>query len=506
MDSDLRNRFRGISRPATPVLRPLRPAAPVRPMSAAPVSHPPAKPASQVVASKPVPKALHEPAQPKVTGRLGYAAATPGKASGNSNKKKRKKLTKKKRVLFTSAIVLVLILMGGGVFALKNRNGTGSGFRLGSGEKTPAPGNGVPNGTIDTERDKPVVTGTIRLVATGDMIAHDSVNANARKTDGTYDYTALMAGMKPYFEKADIRFCNQSTPAGGDAFGISGYPVFNAPIEFARGIEGVGCNLINIGTNHTNDKGQGLIDATVAAWDNREGILAVAGANRSLGEQNQSRTFTVKGIKFAFLSYSTYSNNTSLTPHGVNMYSDALATAQVAEAKKNADFVIVSMRWGTEYSPDVNAQQDAIAQTLTNLGADVILGHGPHVLEPVKKIKSADGSKESVVWYSIGNFLNTQLETEALIGGFATMDIDAATKKVTSVGFLPTYMHYDWTAAEKRANNLLARKNLQMVPLDQAAELLGKSLLNTTVEAQIARVTGVLNKFTEVKILKSSEF
>ncbi len=385
------------------------------------------------------------------------------------------------------------------------RNPDGS-YRLGSGEKTPAPGNGVPNGTLETERAKQAAEGTIRLVATGDMIGHDSVNANAKKADGSYDYLPLMEKMKPYFEKADIRFCNQATPAGGEKFGITGYPVFNAPVAFARGIEGVGCNVINIGTNHTNDKGQTLIDATVAAWDNRDNILAVAGANRTVSEQNQSHIFTVKGVKVAFLSYTTYTNNKSVTPHGINMYSDALATAQVGEARKNADVVIVSMRWGTEYSPDVNAQQDSIAQTLTNLGADVILGHGPHVLEPVKKLKNADGSRESIVWYSLGNFLNTQIETEALIGGLAVMDIDAATKKLKNIAFMPTYMHYEWTAADKRNNNLLARKNLQMVPLDQATELLAKSQLGTTVQAQTSRISGILNKYTSVKIISSAEY
>lgn len=498
MDNDLRNRFRGMSRPvASQPVRPIRPAQTSRPANPAP------RPAKPVPAAKPQPVILPQKTVPQTQGKLGYAAASSGKSGFSPSKNPRKKSKKK---LFIICTVIFVLLFSGGAFALKNRRDTGGAFRLGSGDKTPPPGDGVPNGTLETERQKAAASGTIRLVATGDMIAHDSVNANAKKSDGSYDYASLMSGMKPYFEKADIRFCNQATPAGGEPFGISGYPVFNAPIDFARGIEGVGCNLINIGTNHTNDKGQGLIDATVAAWDNRKGILAVSGANRSLGEQNQSRTFTVKGLKFAFLSYTTYTNNAAVTPHGINMYTDAIATAQVAEAKKNADFVIVSMRWGTEYSADINGQQEAIAQTLTNLGADVILGHGPHVLEPVKKMKSTDGTKESTVWFSLGNFLNTQVETEALIGGFAVMDIDAATKKVATTSFMPTYMHYEWTAAEKRANNLLARKNLQMIALDLARDLMAKSTTGTTVEAQTGRITGVLNKYTEVKILSSSQY
>jgi poly-gamma-glutamate capsule biosynthesis protein CapA/YwtB (metallophosphatase superfamily) len=484
MDSDLRNRFRGMNRPMAPQPRPVRPA---------PVQRPSQPPRHQ----------QQQPTSPKLaSGGLGYAKIAPGRpySEAKAPKKSRKKL-----FIIIPAIILLLAGSAGAYMYKFRRNPDGS-YRLGSGEKTPAPGNGVPNGTLETERAKQAAEGTIRLVATGDMIGHDSVNANAKKADGSYDYLPLMEKMKPYFEKADIRFCNQATPAGGEQFGISGYPVFNAPVAFARGIENVGCNVINIGTNHTNDKGQPLIDATVAAWDNRDKILAVAGANRTVSEQNQSHIFTIKGVKVAFLSYTTYTNNKSVTPHGINMYSDALATAQVGEARKNADIVIVSMRWGTEYSPDVNAQQDAIAQTLTNLGADVILGHGPHVLEPVKKLKNTNGSREAIVWYSLGNFLNSQIETEALIGGFAVMDIDASTKKLKNIAFMPTYMHYEWTAADKRSNNLLARKNLQMVPLDQATELLAKSQLGTTVQAQTSRISGILNKYTAVKIISSAEY
>jgi poly-gamma-glutamate capsule biosynthesis protein CapA/YwtB (metallophosphatase superfamily) len=349
---------------------------------------------------------------------------------------------------------------------------------------------------------------SIRLVATGDMIGHESINKNARQEGGGYDYVRLMSDMKPYFEKADIRFCNQATPAGGEQFGISGYPVFNAPIEFARGIEGVGCNVINLGTNHTNDKGQALIDATVAAWDDRQNVLAVAGANRSPEEQKKQRIFTVKGMKFALLSYTTYTNKPLGNSYGVDMYNEAAAKTDIAAAQENADFVLISMRWGTEYSADINAQQDQIAQVLADAGADAIVGHGPHALQPVKLVKATDG-REVPVWFSLGNFLNSQLEIENLIGGFAVMDIDTSSKKITKISFMPVYQHYEWTAEQSARHNqadLLARHSFTMVPLDKAANLIAKSHHNTTVEVQAERIKALLNKFTEVPIITSTEY
>lgn len=439
----------------------------------------PITPRADTYTDKPI---LPEPELPSST------TAVPHNAKKPRNKKK------------WLIIIIVLLLLGaiGTTLYIRDRN-LGSRFesvdQKASSDPLPTPEQ-IPQNT------------SIRLVATGDMIAHDSINQNARNSDGRYDYAALMADMKPFFDKSDIGFCNQSTPAGGEEFGLSGYPVFNAPVEFARGIEAVGCNLINIGTNHTNDKGQGLVDATVAAWDNRSGILAVAGANRSVEEQQQKRIFTVKGVKFGFVSYTTYTNKPVTNGFGVNMYDETKAKAEITALRPDVDFVIVSMRWGTEYSSDVNAQQDQIAQVLADAGADIILGHGPHNLEPVKRLKAADG-RETIVWFSLGNFLNSQLDIDNLIGGFAIMDIDVASKKITKLGFMPVYQHYEWTADQARRRNnsdLLARHSFRMIPLDHAAELLGRSHHSTTVEAEITRIQQLLNKFTEVPIVKSTEF
>lgn len=410
------------------------------------------------------------------------------------------KVSRKRVLIIIGMVVAVLALGGAGSwwFFLRNSETGDNKYSLGK-ELSGTPGD---NPLASKSTQQP---GTVRLVATGDMIAHGAILERGKKSDGGYDFSPMMSNMEPFFEKADVRFCNQATPAGGEQFGLSGYPVFNAPVEFARAIEGVGCNVINLGTNHTNDKGQALVDATVAAWDNRQGVYAVVGANRTAQEQQEVRYFTTKGIKFAALSYSTYTNNRNLTPHGVNMYNDALVQSQMAEARKQADIVLVSMRWGTEYSPNINPQQETIAQNLANLGADAVFGHGPHVLQPVKRLKGSEG-RETIVWYSLGNFLNAQIPIETLIGGFAVMDIDPSSKKIAKVSFMPVYMHYEWTADEKKREDLLKRQNFSMFPLDQAAEPLTKSQNGTTVEAQTDRVKKLLNSFIEVPIISSKDY
>ncbi len=397
---------------------------------------------------------------------------------------------RKLRIIFV--VLLIVLLVFGAFNYLTSR---------GQEQKTSESGE-----TAEPVKKRP--DNTIRLVATGDMIGHDSITQNAKNSDGSYDYASLMIGAKKYFQDSDISFCNEATMAAGEKHGITGYPSFNAPIEFARGLEDVGCNVINLGTNHTNDKGQAMIDDAVTVWDNRPGVLAVAGANRSLDEQKKPRIFTVKGMKFALLSYLTYTNQPVANGYGVNMYDEATAKVEIATAQSEADFVIVSMRWGTEYSHDINDSQDRIAKVLADAGADVIFGHGTHTLQPVKRVLAADG-REALAWFSLGNFLNSQTEIENLIGGFAVMDIDTSTKKITNISFLPMYQHYEWTATQKaRANttDLAARHNFQMMPLDEAGELLEKSVHETTVEAQTERVRQLLNTYTEVPVISSGQY
>ena len=344
----------------------------------------------------------------------------------------------------------------------------------------------------------------IRIIATGDFIPHDSINQEAKKSNGSYDYSGMMSNMAPIFAKSDVRFCNQATPVGGTKYGISGYPIFNAPFEFTRDMAGLGCNLINIGTNHSNDKGQSVIDAQRGEWDKQPNILAVAGANRSNSEQQKINYFTVKGVKFSFLSYVTYSNTKNMTSYGVNMFNQITAKAQLIEARKNSDIIIVSMRWGTEYSSGINAEQASDSQFLADNGADIILGHGPHSLEPYKKLVG-QSSRFTHVFYSLGNFLNAQLEVDSLFSGLAVLDVNTTSKQVSEVSYLPIYMHYDWSASEAAAQNLLARKNFQIYTLDQASKPLATSKLNTTVDIQKTRIKRLLNQYDSVPIISAGQ-
>lgn len=359
------------------------------------------------------------------------------------------------------------------------------------------------NSITKPDASKPAQPRKIRLIATGDMLPHDTVNQAARTSDG-YDYKPLFSKISQYLTSGDMAYCNQESPSASQ-FRVSGYPTFNAPKQFATDLSTEGCNIINLANNHADDKGQAGINATLDVWKTLP-TLAVAGTATSQANQNKVSVFSVKGVKFAFLSYAQCSNNRGVSSYGLNIFSQDLASSQIAAARAaKVDMIIAAMHSCREERSMQDNWQDQTAQFFANKGVDIVIGTGPHWLQPVKQLAKAGGGK-TVVWFSLGNMLSSQLEVNGLIGGIAVMDIDVTTHSVSNVGFMPTYMHYEWTPAQAARQDTLSRHNLMLYPLDQAATALARSQNHTTVSAQNVRVTKLLNTYTHVDMLTSKTF
>lgn len=335
------------------------------------------------------------------------------------------------------------------------------------------------------------------------MLPHQAID-QAANASGTYNYEQFFTQVKPFFQASDIRYCNQESPSAS-TLGVYGYPTFNAPAAFPEALSNVGCNLINLANNHANDEGQTGINETLQAWSNLH-PLAYVGTASSAAQQNNVSYFTVKGVKFAYLAYAECSNDASISSYGLNLLSNsALVESQVATARKNADVLLVGTHSCSEdtYTPDSTIVK--WDQYFADHGVDAVIGTGPHWLQSVKRLPKAGGGN-TIVWYSIGNFLSAQTDIGGLIGGLAVMNVDVKTKQITDIGFMPTYMHYEWTAAQKASNDLLARHSFMIYPLDQAASAIANSQDNATVAAQTTSVTSIMNKYTTVTMLTSKTF
>ena len=115
----------------------------------------------------------------------------------------------------------------------------------------------------------------------------------------------------------------------------------------------------------------------------------------------------------------------------------------VAEARENADFVMVSVHWGDEGASSPNEEQKKYAQIMADNGADVIIGHHPHVLQPVEWLDGKDG-KKCLCAYSLGNFVHEQAYDYNVPGGILSFNIKKSSDgtKAEDVQLIPTVCHY----------------------------------------------------------------
>ena len=266
--------------------------------------------------------------------------------------------------------------------------------------------------------------GRISLFMVGDALIHDVVYKDALTEDGRYDFSPMLQYVRPFSSRYDISYYNQETILGGTALGLSSYPRFNSPFEVGDAFIDAGFNMVSLASNHTMDMDEEGVISSTGYWKSKREKVVYSGQWTSFEEREKDITtiYEKNGIKYAFLSYTTETNELE-TPPGKeylnNVYSDEKAAEDIAKVRGKADCVIVSMHWGIEYALIVFPEQRRIAKHLSDLGVDLIIGTHPHVVEPVEYIN--DG--KTFVIYSLGNFLSNQEGIDKRTGLMMSVDI-----------------------------------------------------------------------------------
>ena len=257
------------------------------------------------------------------------------------------------------------------------------------------------------------------LVMVGDALIHSNIYLDAKKSDGTYDFKPMLELTKPITSKYDLAYYNQETILGGTSLGISSYPRFNSPTEVGDAFLDSGFNLVSLANNHTMDKGEQGVINSLNYWNEKKDVVH-AGQYSSFDDRDSVNVYEKNGIKYAFFSYTTWTNGLE-TPAGKeylnNVYSNDKAQNDISKVRDSVDVVIVAMHWGNEYSLGVSDKQIEIANYLSSLGVDIIIGSHPHVVEPVEFIG------KTLVIYSLGNFISDQEGIERLTGLMMSVDI-----------------------------------------------------------------------------------
>ena len=244
---------------------------------------------------------------------------------------------------------------------------------------------------------------SLSLVMVGDVLTHDSVLADAY-IDGTYDFTSMFSYIKPMIKDYDLKYVNQESIIGGPSFKYSGYPTFNAPDSIGDNLIDTGFNIFGLANNHAYDKGENALLYSNKYWSGKDVITA--GTYSSFEDRDDIKVYEKNEIKYAFLAYTTSLNGYELSSdksYLVNVYSDELVKDDINKIKDKVDVIIVAMHWGDEYTNTPTNSEKEIAQYLSELGVDIVIGTHPHVVQPIEYVG------ETLVIYSLGNFISNQL-------------------------------------------------------------------------------------------------
>jgi hypothetical protein len=282
--------------------------------------------------------------------------------------------------------------------------------------------------------------------ASGDLLIHTAVWERALALGGGshYDFAPELAELKPYVADTSLGICHVETPMTPAT--PTSYPIFNTPPALAQGIKATGWDACDTASNHSLDQGQTGIDDTGKALD-AQGIKHT-GSFPSAKAQNRITMLDVKGVKVAFLAYTTDTNGIP-PPHpwSVNIASPGrILDAAKRAHKQGAEAVFVNTHWGGEIVPEYqqtpSSGQLALVKKLTaSRFITAVIGQGPHAVQPIENIN------DKFVVFSEGNLISNQspaagLPAQTQDGLVAILHCvtDEHGTHVTDVSYVPVFV------------------------------------------------------------------
>jgi poly-gamma-glutamate synthesis protein (capsule biosynthesis protein) len=235
----------------------------------------------------------------------------------------------------------------------------------------------------------------ITLIAVGDIMLGRSVNAKMRALNN-FNYPFLKTA--DFLRAADITFINLESPFYDDCPTTNTGMIFCADPKSIDGLVFAGVDIVNLANNHIRNYGKEGVEQTINLLDkNNISFTGISYLNDiyyySDGGFIQRK---VRNTEFGFLGFDLTSG-----------YQEEKVVQAVRESSPDVDILIVSFHWGTEYAQEPSTRQIELAHRVIGAGADLILGHHPHVIQ-----KTEDYHEGKIV-YSLGNFVFDQPWSEA---------------------------------------------------------------------------------------------
>jgi poly-gamma-glutamate capsule biosynthesis protein CapA/YwtB (metallophosphatase superfamily) len=249
---------------------------------------------------------------------------------------------------------------------------------------------------------------TVSIGASGDILIHLKVARSAVEYADEGGYDRVFGELREVITEDEIAFANLETPLSMRIPPETGDPpIMGAPGEVANALARAGIDALSVANNHAYDQtAAGMADTLVAL---RGARVEAVGASDVEAQAYEPHVIERNGVRVAFLAVTERINRGAAMRNQTSFvarFDEARMTAALTAARSRADIVVVSIHWSHDYVRAPMIVQRRRARWLVDHGADLIIGHGPHVLQEVERFDSPRG--QAACAYSLGNFVSNQ--------------------------------------------------------------------------------------------------
>jgi len=273
----------------------------------------------------------------------------------------------------------------------------------------------------------PVLFAQFTFTAVGDIMLNRGVGNRIKMHGVEYPFLPTAEILKD----SDLTFANlecQVSTLGKPMPGKEYH--FRANPQVIKGLVYAGIDIVSLSNNHSMDYGKEALSDTINIL--RKNCIIPVGAGINKTQAYQSADFIINNINISILAYS-WNFYLTIKAEKDNAGIAIIEKEQIASAIKNvkrwADIVIISFHWGWEYSDEPTNKDREIAHFVIDHGANLVIGHHPHVIQGIELYKNA------LICYSLGNFIFDQHDPDTQKGVIlrSSFDVDG----LLSAEFIP---------------------------------------------------------------------
>lgn len=255
----------------------------------------------------------------------------------------------------------------------------------------------------------------VTLAAAGDIMFSRGVARELARAGAAGPFEHVDGALRA----ADLAFANLECPLAARWVTVPKVIAFRAAPASAALLRDAGLDIVSFANNHALDCGRpGLLETL-------ESLAAAGvrwcGAGRTRPEAEAPVVFEIRGRRVAFVGFTEFlmeAEGGPETPTVVTAREDTVRR-MIGAARREADDVVASFHWGAEYRDRPTRFQRRMARLAVEAGADLVLGHHPHVLQGLEwlTVTSTGRTRQALIAYSLGNFLFDQKQPETMRSG-----------------------------------------------------------------------------------------